>query len=164
MIGSQLVERGRGRCQYMYGTYRRTGTVPCSWRESRPCWTRRLTHAPGRSTAGYPPPGQGSWQNGIPFKYSCLTTASGSVIPGSRGSRLRLSWYVVAFNLKLDSFLVSAAVLRSLRRSRLEPPLLGWSRSRFFCWPEPPGTGCIILASKKGKPCCCDKTWLKISL
>ena len=21
--------------------------------------------------------------------------------------------------------------------SRLEPPLLGWNRSRFFCWPEP---------------------------
>ena len=25
-----------------------------------------------------------------------------------------------------------------LRRSRLEPPLLGWSRSRLFGWPEPP--------------------------
>ena len=26
-------------------------------------------------------------------------------------------------------------VLRS--RSRLEPPFLGWSRGRLFCWPEP---------------------------
>ena len=30
-------------------------------------------------------------------------------------------------------FTFSDAVLRS--RSRLEPPLLGWSRRRFFCWP-----------------------------
>ena len=48
-------------------------------------------------------------------------------------------------------------MLRS--RNRRKPPLLGWwSRSRFFFVG---GSGCIFFASKKWKPCCCDKTWLK---
>ena len=46
-----------------------------------------------------------------------------------------------------------------------------WS-SHFFVGrcrePEPPfeegGSGCIFLASKKGKPRCCDKTWLENNL
>ena len=47
-----------------------------------------------------------------------------------------------------------APVLRS--RSRLELPLLGRRRSRFFCWSEP--------GSKKQKPCSCVKHNIKSSL
>ena len=36
---------------------------------------------------------------------------------------------------KSEPNILYKAVLRS--RSRLEPPLLGWSRRRLFCWPEP---------------------------
>ena len=36
-------------------------------------------------------------------------------------------------------------VLRS--RIRLEPPLLGWSRSQFFCWPEPRAGAAIFKAA-----------------
>ena len=48
----------------------------------------------------------------------------------------------------------SKAVLRS--RSRLEPPLLEWIRSRFLLLGGA-GSGCIFLASKKEKPCVVTK-------
>ena len=40
----------------------------------------------------------------------------------------------------------------------MEPPLFGWSRSQFFCWPE---LRASFWQVKKGKPCSCDKHDLK---
>ena len=56
----------------------------------------------------------------------------------------------------LEGFLAPKPVLRS--QSHLEPPLFGWSRSQFFCWPE---LRASFWQAKKGKPCSCDKHDLK---
>ena len=46
-----------------------------------------------------------------------------------------------------EKYHVSVPVLRSRSWSRLEQPLLGWSQSRFFCWPEPRARAAFFKAA-----------------
>ena len=38
-------------------------------------------------------------------------------------------------------------IFEAVFRNRLEPPLLGWLRSRFFCWSEPGAGAAFCMAA-----------------